>query len=1013
MKNIIFILLCICFGTASYAQQKVKGVVRGETGPLQSVSVYEKDVPNNGTVTDGKGLFELTLRGRGILVVQSVGFLTKEITLAGKTSVDVSLETDVKGLEDVVVVGYGTKRKITNTGAVSSITGDEIRQTPTASLQNALMGRVTGFVSQQRSGKPGSDGASFLIRGLSSMTSSGAPLIIVDDLEYAGLFSEIDPDQVESLTILKDAASTAVYGIKGANGVIVITTRRGKTGRPQVTVRSETGGQRPTFLPSYLNSYDAARLRNEALVSDGLPEQWTANDLELFKNGSDPYGHPNVDWQKTLLRNFSMQTYNNLNISGGTSKAKYFISAGYLWQNGMVKDFKVDENLNSNYYYKRYNFRSNLDVNATKTLLLNLDLSGNFAERNEPNIIGRNNRNNVFFEISDYNQLPPFAYNPYNPDGSYGANPSVGSYSNNIIGRIALGGYNRSFDNTVTANLRATQKLDFITKGLSVRAIMGYNAQFRFWRSMTRTDFPAYKYDATANSYTPFNPNVYRLEKPNLGYYADGPNSYKKINWQASLNYDRNFNGHHVYALALFNQTSDIVSDAVPVYFRGFAFRAGYDYKQKYLVEFNAGYNGTSRFSSQKRYALFPAASVGYNLAEEKFFKNSFKFINVFKLRASYGLVGTDQVGGFGYVYLQTYNRAGSYSINDVSTTVSGIVEGTLGTDVTWEKERQPNYGVDIKMFKGRLGLTADWFDRMRYDILITRGSVSSILGVGLPPVNLGKVQNRGYEVEVSYNDRLGKLDYGVRANISVAKNKIVYQDEAQPAFPWLSRTGGPLGRIPGYTFIGYYKDADDVANSPKPAGLTPKPGDLKYADLNKDNVIDVNDQRILAYPNLPNTILGFTGNLAYKGISLSFTFQSALNFANRKVAEAINPFSNNLREIHANAWRPDNSENPDFPRLSTVAGISNPLTYPSDYWFRRSDYLRLKTIQLGYELPKKLMTKLTLNSARIYASGYNLLTWMLQDKNIYEVDPETPSGTEGGDYPVQKVLNIGIQISL
>lgn len=1013
MKKYLLLLILACSVQLLHAQAVVvKGTITSKSGPVPGASIYEKDVPSNGAVSGSDGSFRLTLRGKGTLVVQSIGYLTQEIELKGKTEISVTLVIDAKGLEDVVVVGYGVKKKITNTGAVSNITGSEIRETPTASLQNALIGRVTGFVSQQRSGKPGSDGASFLIRGLSSMTSSGTPLIIVDDLEYAGEFSEIDPDQVESLTILKDAASTAVYGIKGANGVIVITTRRGKAGKAQITFRSETAGQRPTYLPSYLDSYESARLRNEALASDGLPLQWTEEDLQKFKDGSDPYGHPNIDWQKMLLRNFSLQTYNNLNISGGTERAKYYISAGFLWQNGMVKDFTQDKDLNSNYYYKRYNFRSNLDFIATRTLTLNVDLSGNFAERNEPNIGGRNNRNNVFFEISDYNQLPPFAYNPYNPDGSYGANPSVGSYSNNVFGRFALGGYNRSFDNTITANLRANQKLDFITRGLSVRAILGYTGQFRFWRSMTRTEFPAFKYDPATDTYSPFNPNVYRIQKLNLGYYADGPNSYKKLNWQASVNYDRNFNGHHAYGLALINQTSDIVGNAVPVYFRGFAFRAGYDYKLRYLLEVNAGYNGTSRFSSDKRYALFPSVSAGWNLAEEKFFKEHIRFIDLFKLRASYGIVGTDQVGNFGYVYLQTYNRSGSYSIGDVSTGVSGIVEGTLGTDVTWEKEKQANYGVDIKMLKGKLSLSADIFDRERYDILITRGSVSTILGVGLPPVNLGRVQNRGFEIELGYNDRIKDFSYSVRGNISVAKNKVLYMDEAQPAFPWLNRTGQSLGTIPGYTFIGYYKDAADVANSPKPAGLTPKPGDLKYEDLNKDGIIDVNDQRILTYPNLPNTIMGFTGTVGYKGLSFSITLQSALNFANRKIAESINPFSNNIRAIHANAWRPDNSEHPDFPRLTTVAGISNASTYPSDYWFRRTDYLRIKTAQLSYELPRKFVTKLTLQNVRIYTSGYNLFTWMLKEKNIYEVDPETPSGTEGGDYPVQKVINFGIQVT-
>jgi TonB-linked SusC/RagA family outer membrane protein len=435
---------------------------------------------------------------------------------------------------------------------------------------------------------------------------------------------------------------------------------------------------------------------------------------------------------------------------------------------------------------------------------------------------------------------------------------------------------------------------------------------------------------------------------------------------------------------------------------------------QKYLLELNAGYNGSSRFSSGKRYNWFPAISVGWNVAEEGFFKRTFPFIDLLKFRGSVGITGTDELAnGSTYSYLQVYSRSGTYSIGDVSTIVNGIIEGTLGNDVTWEKERQVDIGMDLKMFKGKLGITADYFDRYRYDILITRGSVSTILGVGLPPVNLGEVQNRGYEVEARYADNIRKFNYSVTGNISVAKNKVLYADEPSPAFPWLAKTGKPLGTIAGYQFVGFYADDADVAASAKPTGLTVRPGDLKYADLNKDGVIDVNDTRILDYANLPNTILGFSGTVGYKGISVSFTLQSALNFANRKVAESINPFGNNFREIHANSWTPTNNINPDFPRLTTLGGISNATAYPSDYWFRRSDYLRLKAASISYDFPKRLVDRLSLQGIRIYATGYNLLTWMLKEKNIYEVDPETPSGTEGGDYPVQKIINFGIQVSL
>jgi TonB-linked SusC/RagA family outer membrane protein len=1024
-KYLSIVILSLC-ALVSQAQQVVKGKVSGPGGPVASASVYEKDVPANGAVTNNLGEFQLTIRGKGILVVQSVGFLSKEIDVTGKAVITVTLANDAKGLEDVVVVGFGKTKKIANSAAISAISGDELRQTPVASFQNALMGRVPGVVAQQRSGRPGSDGSRILIRGLSSIKpgdDAGAPLLIVDDVEYTGNISDIDADQIENFTILKDAASTAVFGIKGANGVIVITTRRGKNGRPRVTFRSENSAQQPTYLPKYLNSYDAVKLLTDAQIQDsinGIPlgqvvkRTYSDADLQMFKDHSDPYGHPDINWADLLLRDYSVQTYNNINISGGTDRAKYFVSAGYLFQNGMVKDFTTDKDLNSNYYYKRYNFRSNLDFQATKTLTLNFDLSGYITEQNQPNIVGRNSRNNIFFEISDYNQLPPFAYNPWNPDGSYGSNPSNTNYSNNAIGRFALGGYQRSYDNNATLNLKANQKLDFLAKGLSARFTVGYNGKARFTRNLTRTNFPSYKYDPVNKTYSLFDPNVTRVEKLGLNYSTNSGDMDKDLTWQGALSYDNRFNGHHVYGLGLFNQTGKISGTDNPYYLRGFAFRAGYDYESRYLLELNAGYNGSSRFSSQKRYSWFPAVSVGWNLAEEKFAKTYLKFLDVLKFRGSIGVTGTDDlaISGAQYVYLPRYIRSGTYSIGDVSTNVNGIVEDILGNDVTWEKERQWDIGMDAKLLGGKLSLTVDYFDRYRYDILVTRQSVTSILGVGLPPVNLGKVENKGFEVELGYADHVGEFNYSARANISVAKNKVLYVDEASPAYPWLAKTGQSLGTIVGYTYIGFYQNQEDINKSAKPTNIPVYPGDLKYADMNGDNIIDVNDQRVLKLPNLPNTILGFTGNVSYKGISFSFTLQSALNFANRKIAESINVLGNNFREVHANHWTPENNTNPDFPRVSTVANINNAGNYPSDYWFRRTDYLRVKTMSLSYDLPRGFTSKLKMQGARVYLSGYNLLTWMLTEKNIYEVDPETPSGTEGGDYPVQKVLNVGVQIT-
>ncbi|MDI3318379.1 SusC/RagA family TonB-linked outer membrane protein [Pinibacter soli] len=1020
MKKILTILL-VFFSLSSYAQQ-VSGIVMGDKEPLEGASVYEKDLPQNGSTTDKAGRFVLTLKGKsGVIIISSVSYLTREVKANG-TNLTIKLTIDSKGTDEVIVVGYGKQRRITNTGAVSSISGADLRQTPTASVQNALMGRVPGVTTQQTSGKPGADGASIRIRGVNTYVSGGGnPLYIVDDVEFPGLLSEIDPDQIESISVLKDAATTSIYGVKGANGVILITTRRGKSGKPTITIRNETGAQVASKLPKYVNSYEAARLTNLALTNDGMTPRFTDTDLQLFKDGTDPYNHPNVDWLKTILRPYTLQNRTNLNIQGGNDKVKYFIAGGYLWQNGTVRSFKSSENLNNNFYYKRYNFRTNLDAQLTKTLSLNVDLSGNLSEQNQPHSEGKNGTgtNNIFLELRDYKTLPPFAYPVYNPDGSYGYSPQL--VTNNIVGRLTWGGYERTNTNDMLVNVKLTQKLDFVTKGLSIKGIVGYNTRYSYGRNLTRAVFPSYYYNADKETYTPVNiggANISRPEKLNMTYIPTNV-SYRRLNTQIALAYDRDFGKHHVYGLGLLNQYQNIAGANVPLTFRGITFRAGYDFKKKYLVELNGAYNGSSKFAKGSQYGFFPAASVGWNVSEENFFKNSsaLHFINLLKLRGSYGLMGSDEFTVSGnYVYQQNYNRGtATYTFGESPTSYTPLVEGAIGTDVTWEKERSGNIGLDMNMFNGKLTFTADYFYRYRYDILTTRQDIPSMLGVNLNAVNIGIVENRGYEIDIRYRNSIGKVNYYINANASFAKNKVLQRSEAQPAYPWLALTGNPVGSIVGYTFTGYYNDSIDIAKSAKPSTTKVQPGDLKYADLNGDGNIDQNDQRVMRYPNMPNTILGTTLGVSWKNISFSATFQGALNFSLQGGSAEVNPFQNNFRQIHLNSWTPENHADPSFPRLTSIEGtVNNALSFNSDYWYTRADYVRLKTLELSYSIGQSLLKKTkVITGARIYVNGYNLATWMLKGDLKYDIDPESNSGTlNDGTYPQQKVYNAGIQLS-
>lgn len=1025
MKKYILSLALIMVSVFLYAQiVSIQGQVNDKDGGIPGASIIEKDVPGNGASTGIDGRFRITLKGKArILVIKAIGYLTKEFTVGQSNNIEVSLSADVQGLEEVVVVGYGTTKKATLTGAISSVSGAEIRRNPSASLQNTLAGRLPGFGSQQTSGQPGSDGATFFIRGTGSYTGSNQPLIIVDDIEFTyAQFSRLDANEIESLSILKDASTTAVYGIKGANGVVLVTTRRGVVGPPNITFRSEYALSQPTRLPKFLGAYESAVLFNQARANDGLPAQYSAEDLEHWRTGDDPYGHPDVDWKEVLFRNFSYQWRNNFDISGGNEVVKYFASLGMINQNGLLNDFGKGEDVNNNFYYKRYNYRSNLDIKATKSLNVKFDLFGNIGERNNPVIPNINGIQNVFYFYNSFLTLAPFAYPIYNPDGSYGysfAQPNRYA-SPNLVQALTLGGYVRDFENNMNINAAAVQKLDFVTQGLSIRATIAYGSTYTYGRSQSRGTFPSFIYNPATNTYTPRDPNVFRVGFYSLNYSAG--TTTRTINPQASINYDRTFGSHHFTGLALYNNRSffglrdpgntNRILNFIPVPTSGFSGRLGYDYKGRYLVDISTGYNKSEVFADGKKYGFFPAASVGYNISEEPFFKDNIKFIDRLKLRGSYGLVGTDDIGNFAYAYLQTYNNSGSASFGTSHNAFGAIYEGRLANaDVTWEKVKKLNLGVDLSMFKGRITSSLDVFDEDRYDILTNRGTVSFIFGQSLPPVNLGRTNNQGFELELSYNDRIGKdFNYRIGGNMSVAKNKIIFQDEALPLFPYQQYTGNPINTPRQFKFVGFYQDAVDVANSAKPLNGA-KPGDIKYEDLNGDGNITDADQSYFGYSNTPNTIFGVNLSANYKTLSLNVLFQGALNFNVAGVRESIQAFGSNLQAIHLQSWTPELGQNAKYPILSTAPNSISIPTSPSDFWNVRGDYVRLKSVELSYGIPQRWVDKVRLKGARIYVNGTNLITWTKLG-SLYEYDPEISSNNTNTNYPPQRLYNMGLSVT-
>ncbi len=1042
----IAILLCLIVSLAKAQTKQVQGTVRDDQGPLPGISVIEKGMPNNGIATDVDGKFKITLKGTsGVLIIKGIGYETKEVNITGRSSISVTLTAANSSLQEIIVnAGYVPQKKITLTGATSAVSGKEIRQNPSASLQNTLAGRITGYISQQRSGRPGADGADFLIRGLSSYTNNNQPLIIVDDIEFTyDQFQRLDANEVETVTILKDASTTAIYGIKGANGVVVLTTRRGVVGSPKISLRTDYSLSQPTKLPKFLDAYNTALLYNQAQINDNkyaatpnptFTPKWTDQDLALFQNGQDPYGHPNIDWYHELFKKYASQSDNHLDITGGTEKVTYFVSVGYLNQGGNLRDFSHGQGYDGNYYNNRYNYRSNLDIKVSPSLKLKLDVYGNINEVNSPNIFNNTtvaSKNDPFYEYGAFLGLSPFAYPIKNPDGSWGystwqkTDAGGASYNGgNIIERLTLGGYNRYNENNMNIVTSAEQKLDFLTKGLAFKGTLSYASSYGYSKNLTRTNMPSAIYTLATDTYQQTDPNIFRLEPLGLNYsgtnFSNGNTTIRTYNVQALLTYDRAFKNHHFTGLALMNQTSknNYVNDAnynfIPANTLGYTGRLGYDYKQKYLLQLTGAYNGTDRFVSSKRFGFFPAVSAGWNIAEEPFVKNNFKALDQFKIRASYGLVGSDNLGGFTYSYLQTYsvnNPFGQPNFGINANGVNGLQEGRLpNSQVTWEKQKELNIGLDFGLFN-KINGTVDVFNNNRYDILSQRGTVSAIFGQDLPPVNLGRVNNKGFEIELNYHDKIGKdINYSLKGTYSYAHNTILYMDETSTQYPWQAITGHPIGSRVDYEFIGFYQDAADVANSPK-VNPAARPGDLKYRDLNGDGIIDSKDQAVISYPNTPDTNFGLNFSFSYKNISLSALFQGALHFNVRAYEEAGRAFSSNLTAIQQQAWTPDIGDNAKYPALTLLRTVSDPGAFVSNYWNVPGDYLRLRTAQLSYSLPASWLNKVHIQSAVFYLNGNNLLTWS-KAFSKYALDPEITSGTDRINYPPQRMYNAGLNIT-
>lgn len=1043
---IAFLLLCL---PTTYALPPegitIKGIVIDETlkEPVPGANITVKGTVI-GTITNYDGTFTINVPSKkSVLVVSFLGYTTQEIIVGEKKTINVSLKEDSQSLEEVVVIAYGNQDKGLVTSAISSIDNKQLIKSPVISVTNVLAGTMPGVSSVQTSGQPGKDAAAIYVRGSGSLSNDlSKPLILVDGVERD--FSQIDPNEIESISVLKDASSTAVFGVRGANGVVLVTTRRGKSGKPQISVSTSLGLQQPISLVSQTGSYEFARFWNIKQGMDGITDRkqyFTPEQVEAYRTGSDPIMYPSMDWKKYIFKNAFLQSKNNLNISGGSDDVKYFISVGYTYQNGLLKDLP-GQTYNNNYRYDRYNYRANIDANLTKTTIMKLGIGGYLGKTQEPRSVvsdsGEDQNPWVIAQIWSH----PFA-GPGFINGVRTLAPSnlvpLGEVMRDGMFVFYGQGYTQNYDTTLNLDMDITQKLDCLTKGLSVSVKGAYDNAFTLQKirrgggiegqtvyykshfdtnglmSQTDPDYDkTYVYVPSGND-TPLT-------------YAEG--NKRAQNWylEGRINYDRSFGDHKVSGLVLYNQSRNYYPKTytyIPRSYIGLVGRATYSYMSKYMFDVNMGYNGSENFAPGKnRFGLFPAFSAGWVVTAEKFMEKQHVF-DYLKLRASWGRVGSDKGIDSRFMYMPAvWQGSGDYSFgisNPIGTPSFGISQ--IGNpNVTWETADKQNYGIDTKFFGGRLSFSLDYFIERRTGILISPESTPSIIATSLPNLNIGKVDNHGYEISLGWNDRIGKdFDYYVNGNVSFARNKIIFKDEVAKEFDYMNETGGSTGRQSGiYKYLRLYQYSDFTQGANGELTLNPNlpqpyqkvfPGDAMYEDRNHDGIVDGNDKGMEGYADRPEYTFGLNAGFNWKGFNFSMQWAGSTNVSRMYDIEYRIPFTNAgkrglLTYFYDGCWTPENQLNAVYPRASETSESWN--SEPSTLWLVDASYLRLKSLNIGYTFTNKpILKKIGINSLSLTFSGYNLFTF----SPLKYLDPESVPD-RFGDYPLIKVYSLGLNLN-
>ena len=1023
-----FLITCILLLSCSmgtWAQNiVVTGVVTdAQKEPLIGVNVAVKDVPGLGAITDINGKYKISIEPYQRLIFSYVGFDKVEVLIKEQRVVNVSMkESAASSLDEVVITGTGVQKKLTVTGAITTVNVSDLTHTANGNVVNALAGNVAGVLAMQTSGQPGRNTSEFWIRGISTFGASTSALVLVDGFERD--LDDVNIEDIESFSVLKDASATAIYGSRGANGVVLITTKHGKAGKINIDAKVETSYNTRTITPKFVDGYTYATMMNEARITRNQEPIYQQDELDLLRMGLDPDLYPNVDWTDLLLKDGAMTYRANVNMNGGGSTARYFVSLSYLKEDGMYKtDETLRKDYNTNANANTWNYRLDTDIDITKTTLLKVGVSGSLKKYNEPGLSG-----DVWKSLMYQNPIsvPVMYSNGYVP--AYG----TGDRTNPWV-LATQTGYKEHWENTIQSNLTLEQKLDFITQGLKFVGRFGFDTWNK--NNIDRIKWPEqYK----AQRFRDENGNLVFdrvTEEQKMKQTSSAEGNRNEI-FEAELHYDRGFKEHHVGGLLKFNQDSKVftvgtgedIKKGIARRHLGLAGRVSYNWNYRYFADFNFGYNGSENFADGHRFGFFPAVSAAWNVAEEPIIKKNLKWMNMFKIRYSFGKVGNDvlKIGDdeYRFPYLYTIGDGSGYTWADYN--YNNSYSGKRYTDLasnyaTWEIATKHDLGVDLALFNDKFTATVDYFHEQREGIWMERKYLPSIVGLGSNPrANVGKVLSEGFDGNFAFREKINKVDITVRGNITYSQNTILEKDEENNVYPYQMERDYRVNQAKGLIALGLFKDYDDIRNSPKQEFGTVQPGDIKYKDVNGDGVVNDGDKVAIGATTKPNMIYGFGISASWKGLDVNVHFQGAGKTSFFIEGATVHAFSagewgNILSDVaNSNRWIDHEisgtmaTENPNasYPRLS-YGGNSNNYRQ-STFWLRNGSYLRLKTLELGYSIPKPLVNKIRFNNIRLFLRGSNLLTF----SSFKLWDPELGSST-GTEYPLAKSLTLGLSVNL